>query len=60
MTNVETLQEAIEAGLKIFALHAGSGEVVKCWNLEDLSEIEWQDGTLEKVSINDLIDFRWE
>ena len=60
MTNVETLQEAIEAGLKIYALHAGSGEVVKCWNLEDLSEIEWQDGTLEKVSINDLIDFRWE
>jgi len=58
-TQIETLQEAIEAGLKINAVYAPNGEVVRCWNNEDLTEVEFQDGTMKKVEINDLIDFTW-
>ena len=57
---IETLSEAIEAGLENNAVYAPNGEVVKCWNPEDLSEVEFQDGTFEKVSIGDLIDFTWK
>ena len=56
---ITTIEEAIEAGLKIYAVYAPNGEVVNCWNPEDLSEVEFQDGTMEKVSSNDLIDFTW-
>ena len=59
-TQIETLQEAIEAQLSISAVYAPNGEVVKCWNLEDLSEVEFQDGTMEKIDRNDLIDFTWK
>jgi hypothetical protein len=58
--NMETLQEAIEAGLNISAVYSPNGEVVKCWNPEDLTEVEFQDGTMEKVDRNDLINFTWK
>lgn len=59
MEEITTVEEAIEAGLTIKATYAPNGETVKCWNPEDLTEIEFGDGTLEKVDRNDLIDFRW-
>jgi hypothetical protein len=57
---IQTLDEAIEAGLSISAVYAPNGEFVECWNLEDLREVEFQDGTMEKVDRNDLIDFTWK
>jgi hypothetical protein len=57
---IETLNEAMELGLKITATYYPTGEYVVCWNNEDLREIKRQDGTFERVHINDLINFRWE
>ena len=58
---MNTLQEAIEAGIKITAIYAPTGEIVKCWNPEEnLTEIEFFDGRLEKVDRNDLHSFSWQ
>ncbi len=56
---MNTLQEAIEAGLKITAVYAPTGETVKCWEPENLTEVEFPDGRLEKVDRNDLHSFSW-
>jgi hypothetical protein len=56
---MNTLQEAIEARLKITAIYAPNGERVKCVDPENLTEVEFPDGRLEKVERNDLISFSW-
>jgi hypothetical protein len=62
-TQIETLDEAIEAGLRISAVYAPNGEVVKCdFDAHSGTTItcEFQDGSIDEVAINDLIDFTWK
>jgi len=56
----QTLSDAMELGLKISATYCPTGEKVKCWDNENLTEVEMQDGTFEKVALNDLSNFTWE
>jgi hypothetical protein len=58
-TVMNTLQEAIETRLKITAIYVPTGERVKCVDPENLTEVEFSDGRLEKVERNDLISFSW-
>ena len=61
-TKIETLDQAIETGLKIKAVYAPNGEVVKCdFNAHHGTTVtcEFQDGSIDEVSKNDLIDFTW-
>lgn len=53
-----TLEEAIEAGLTIKAVYT-NGEVVKVLDFNNKPMVEFKDGTIENVHINDLIDFTW-
>ena len=60
---IETLDEAIDNGLSISAVYAPNGEAVKCdFNSHYRSTVtcEFQDGSIDEVVINDLIDFTWE
>ena len=62
-TQIETLDEAIEAGLTINAVYAPNGEIVKCdfdTHFGTSITCEFQDGSIEEISINDLIDFTWK
>lgn len=59
---IETLEEAIEAGLKIKAVYAPNGEVVKAdftAHYGTTVTCEFQDGSIQEVSRQDLIDFTW-
>jgi len=59
---IETLEQAIEAGLKIKAVYYPNGEVVKCdFEAHNNTTVtcEFQDGTIEEVSVGDLIDHSW-
>lgn len=58
---IQTLEEAIEAGLQIKAVYIPNGEVVKC-NFDHRGTsvtIEFRDGTIEEASVGDLIDYTW-
>ena len=63
-TNIETLEEAIEAGLKIKAVYVPNGEVVKVLENPGMYStrpyVRFQDGSEEEVDKNDLIDYSWE
>lgn len=58
-TNIATLDEAIEAGVKITALYVSNGERVKFIETTNSGkvEVEFQDGSNGLVDRNDLIDF---
>lgn len=58
--NIETLEQAIEAGVAIKATYT-NGERVKVleFTAGGRVEIEYQDGTFDCVDRNDLIDFTW-
>jgi hypothetical protein len=58
--NIETLDQAIEAGMNIKATYT-NGERVKFieFTTSGKVEIEFQDGTNGCVDRNDLIDFSW-
>lgn len=58
-TNIATLDEAIEAGVKITALYVSNGERVKFIEITNSGkvEVEFQDGSNGLVDRNDLIDF---
>jgi hypothetical protein len=58
-TTIETLEQAIEEGCKIYAVYAPTGEVVKVLDINE-PLVRFQDGTDEKVERNDLTAFTWQ